>query len=286
VHRYRTLAPPTQCDGLLEESLSRLGFSARTSDDTPLTTGLADVDRVTGGGLVTGVHLVTGAPGAGRTALLHRLLTETCRSELSTLLVVRQGAAATHVQRLVSGLSAVARHEMTEFPDQHRERIAAAAGELQAWHLAIVETDQLELWALGWAVAQLENQVGRSPRLLLIDDIDQLAGSQPLADVAASLAGLAREQALVTVATTTATDRAATGRSVADWAPMAPHLRSAWVVHREELDDPETTDRGIGELHLIWQADGPTGTVRLAFTPHLAGWADLARPNRPTGETP
>ncbi|MGH3441615.1 MAG: replicative DNA helicase [Nitriliruptorales bacterium] len=48
-------------------------------------------------------------------------------------------------------------------------------------------------------------------------------------------------------------------------------------IYRDEVYDPDTPDRGIAELHIAKQRNGPTSTVKLAFLDHLTKFANLAR---------
>ncbi len=52
-------------------------------------------------------------------------------------------------------------------------------------------------------------------------------------------------------------------------------------IYRDELYQPDTPRRGIAQLHLAKQRNGPTGTINLAFIDHLAAFANLAHHHTP-----
>lgn len=50
-----------------------------------------------------------------------------------------------------------------------------------------------------------------------------------------------------------------------------------WFLHREEVYNPSTPDKGIGELIVAKQRNGPTGTVRLGYDGKTTRYFDLKK---------
>ncbi|BBD63421.1 DnaB helicase (plasmid) [Nostoc sp. HK-01] len=50
-------------------------------------------------------------------------------------------------------------------------------------------------------------------------------------------------------------------------------------LYRDEYYSPDTPDRGIAEVILLKQRNGPTGTIKLLFDPQYTKFKNLARPN-------
>lgn len=48
------------------------------------------------------------------------------------------------------------------------------------------------------------------------------------------------------------------------------------LLYRDELYNPESPDRGVAEVQVAKQRNGPTGTVKLAFLNHFAKFANMA----------
>jgi replicative DNA helicase len=51
-------------------------------------------------------------------------------------------------------------------------------------------------------------------------------------------------------------------------------------IYRDEVYNPETSDKGIAEVIIGKQRNGPIGTVRLAFLGEYTRFENLADPNR------
>jgi replicative DNA helicase len=201
----------------------------------------------------------------------------------------RQNDAVGFAQRIVSAETRIDRADLlNEDVTVSSERLRSATRRLAALPLALVEADRLELWSIGWALGELAAGTVAVPRLVIIEDVDQLTScdSDPsrLGECGRSLGELSRSLGVAIVVTTAAhvpevgrSDRRPRRQDAAGWEQMAPYLRSAWLVYRDEMHDEESPDRGIGELILSWHSNGPTGTVRLAHLPHIGTWGNLRR---------
>jgi replicative DNA helicase len=49
------------------------------------------------------------------------------------------------------------------------------------------------------------------------------------------------------------------------------------LAYRDELYHPDSPDRGIAEINIAKQRNGPTGTIRLAFLGQQTRFANMAR---------
>ena len=58
------------------------------------------------------------------------------------------------------------------------------------------------------------------------------------------------------------------------------------MLYREEYYNPDTTDRGIAEIIIAKQRNGPTGTIKLLFEPQFTRFRNLARPGGATTPPP
>jgi len=51
-------------------------------------------------------------------------------------------------------------------------------------------------------------------------------------------------------------------------------------IYRDEVYNPETADKGVAEIIIGKQRNGPIGTVKLAFLGEYTRFENLADPNR------
>jgi replicative DNA helicase len=51
-------------------------------------------------------------------------------------------------------------------------------------------------------------------------------------------------------------------------------------IYRDEVYNPETADKGVAEVIIGKQRNGPIGTVKLAFLGEYTRFENLADPNR------
>jgi replicative DNA helicase len=290
VERLRTLGPRGKDVGLVHAALQGVGYSSPSSSPgVRLMTGFDDVDRITGGGLPTGVHLLSGEPGSGRTGLAVTLALHAASTGHPVLVVCKADDSLAFAQRLVSGHTRIDRAKLVENVDPYGDALANAAEYLAGLPILVAETERLEPWTIGWTLRELTTATTKLPALVIVDDLDQLCPPDDppsfLRQVGRSLGDLARAVTATIVLTTAAqlgrdsdgARRRPTRQDANGWATLAPYLRSAWLLFRDEMHDEDSRDAGIGELILAWQASGPTGTVRLAHLPHLGVWANLHR---------
>lgn len=105
------LDTPSTIAGLTEKPMAPVPITAvRSQDGQPVSTGLAEVDRVLGGGLVPGsVTLVGGEPGVGKSTLVLQILGARARAG-STVLYITGEESADQVRLRADRLDALDDH--------------------------------------------------------------------------------------------------------------------------------------------------------------------------------
>jgi len=170
--RWMGFCPQCRSEGSLVEATHR-GGAAAAPESQPLceitlgdhprrTTGLAEIDRVLGGGLVTGsVILIGGEPGVGKSTLLLQLADRVSRSVSVLLASSEESASQVGLRAARLGLDAPG---LRVISDRRVEAVLAAAAESEAGFLVVdsiqtVTTDQAEGSAGG--VSQVRESAAR-----------------------------------------------------------------------------------------------------------------------------
>jgi replicative DNA helicase len=264
-----------------------------------LPTNLGDLDRI--GGLPTpGLGLITGEPGAEVTGFVLRLCLNVARIEGRPVVYVSDHHTPDDLtQRLASSAGRVALHDLRapSRSDEQDEEVATAREELSQLPVLLASSrGGVTPLDLERAAVDAAERYGHRPALLVVDRADALHGGarrpgrptidpeSERVDLAAALRDIAEQHGCAILVTETTFSEP---RSIAE--PVRPDevsslfctfrddLEFLWHVHRDELRDPDTPKRGIGDLHIAWQRKGPIGVARLAYLAHLATWAALAR---------
>jgi replicative DNA helicase len=263
----------------------------RVGEVSGLTTGLPDLDELTGGLQRSDLIVVAARPGVGKTALAMTVaLNAATKVEARVAVFSLEMSRAQLVQRLLAQRTridtkrlrtgALRAHELTVVADQ--------LGELSALAIHIEDTP-------GISITELRNRARRlhahAPLDLVLVDYLQLVRAprsegrvQEVGEIARGLKNLARELDVPVIALSQLS-RAVEGR--ASHVPLLSDLRESGEVEqaadivmfivREELYDRETAERGVAELHVAKHRNGPLGVIPLAFDADTTRFAPLDR---------
>ncbi|CAO0821235.1 exodeoxyribonuclease V alpha subunit [Desulfarculales bacterium] len=119
--------------------------------------------------LGTGVGVLTGGPGTGKTTLVRALITIARRMEQRVLLAAPTGRAAKRLSE-AGGLPASTIHRLLEYSPKENRFVRCAGKPLEADLLVVDESSMLDLWL----AAHLLEAVGPGTRLILVGDTNQL----------------------------------------------------------------------------------------------------------------
>ncbi|HEX2259688.1 MAG TPA: replicative DNA helicase, partial [Actinomycetota bacterium] len=107
---------------------------------------------------------------------------------------------------------------------------------------------------------------------------------QEVADISRSLKILARELDLPVIAVSQLsrnvehrTDKRPLLADLRDSGSIEQDADIVIFIYRDEVYNPDTTQKGIAEIHVAKHRNGPIGKVELAFLDHYAKFANLAR---------
>ena len=252
--------------GEMEEAIDYVEMLMdRSGELTGVPTGFRDLDEKTGGLQAGELVVIAARPSMGKTALALRLLSSEARVDLSSF---RRGfGSSTDHQKLVQKAGVLADAEIwiddsgtitiLEIKAKCR-RLAAERG------LDVVMVDYLQL-------AHADQPQSRK-------DLE-------IAQISHGLKALSKELDIPVVALSQL-NRGPEQRDPDKRRPNMGDLRESGAIeqdadviafiYRDEVYNPTEENRGLAELIIAKQRNGPTGTVRLSFEGRYANFRNLA----------
>ncbi|MFM8339253.1 MAG: replicative DNA helicase, partial [Fluviibacter sp.] len=174
--------------------------------------------------------------------------------------------------------------------DDEWSRLTYALGKLHEAPMHIDETGGMNPTDLRGRARRLKRQVGKLG--LIVIDYIQLMGTTrqgenratEVSEISRSLKALARELEVPIIALSQLSRKV---EERTDKRPMMSDLRESGAIeqdadvilmmYREEYYKPDTPDKGMAEVIIGKQRNGPTGTVNLAFLGEYTRFENLAR---------
>ena len=174
--------------------------------------------------------------------------------------------------------------------DDEWSRLSYALGKLHEAPIYIDETGGLTPANLRARARRLARQYGGKLGLIVIDYIQLMAGNRQgenrateVSEISRAIKSLAKELQVPIVALSQLSRKV---EERTDKRPMMSDLRESGAIeqdadvilmmYREEYYKPDTQDKGIAEVIIGKQRNGPTGTVRLAFLGEYTRFDNLA----------
>jgi replicative DNA helicase len=247
---------------------------------TGLATGYVDLDRMTSGLQPSDLIIVAGRPAMGKTSLA------TCMAEYvalegkkSVAVFSMEMSASQLAFRLISSLGRIDQQKLRtgNLDDDDWPKVSHAITRLADAKIFIDDTPALSPVELRSRCRRLAREHGLG--LIVIDYLQLMAvpgtkenRATEISEISRSLKALAKELNVPVIALSQL-NRGLESRT--DKRPVMSDLRESggieqdadviMFVYRDEYYDPDSADKGIAEVILSKQRNGPTGTVRMAF---------------------
>ncbi|MCB9654845.1 MAG: replicative DNA helicase [Deltaproteobacteria bacterium] len=261
---------------------------------TGVPTGILDLDSKTAGLQPADLIIIAGRPSMGKTAFalglaLHSATVESRKIAIFSLemskesLVTRMLCSEGRIDssRLRGGFLA----------DEDWPKLARAAGRLSEAHVFIDDSGSLSVLELRAKCRRIAAETGLD--MVMVDYLQLMRGSpnaqsreQEISEISRGLKSLAKELSLPVVALSQL------NRSVeqrADKRPGLADLRESGAIeqdadvimfiYRDEAYNPETEDRGVAEIIIGKQRNGPIGVVRSRFFHEFTRFDNLVDDN-------
>ncbi|MGN0166545.1 MAG: replicative DNA helicase [Acetatifactor sp.] len=257
---------------------------------TGIPTGFIDLDYRTAGMQPSDLILVAARPSMGKTAFeLNLAQYMAFKKNLTVALFSLEMSKEQLVNRMFSLESSVDAQKLRigQLNDQEWERLIESAGTIGKSNLIIDDTP-------GISIAELRSKCRKyklehNLAIIMIDYLQLMSGSgrsesrqQEISDISRSLKALARELNVPVVALSQLS-RAVEQRP--DHRPMLSDLRESGAIeqdadvvmflYRDDYYNHDSPDKGISEVIIAKQRNGPIGTVKLAWLPEYTKFANL-----------
>ena len=249
---------------------------------TGVPTGFADLDRLTSGLQASDLVIVAGRPSMGKTAFCLNIA-EHCalRADVGVAVFSLEMAKEQLAMRMLCSEARVdlARVRTGHLTDREFPRLAMAAGRLADAPIYIDDTPALSVLELRGKARRLRRDPAAKLGLVIVDYIQLMHGSegrdnreQEISEISRSLKALAKELQVPVVALSQL------NRQVESRQPPIPRLadlresgaieQDADVIcflYREEYYLEDSDKKGVADVIVAKQRNGPIGTVELTF---------------------
>ena len=284
---------PQPLNPLLDQAMQRVDeLSKNKGAVTGLATGFLDLDGKTAGLQKSDLVIVAGRPSMGKTSLAMNMVEHAIMSDESPTLVFSLEMPADQlVMRMLSSLARIDQTRMRtgDLEEQDWDRFTSAVAQLRDKPLHIDDTPALtpnDIRARARRVAREHKGLG----LIVVDYLQLMRGSgQPenrtteISEISRSLKAIAKEMRCPLIAASQL-NRALETRT--NKRPIMADLRESGAIeqdadlilfiYRDEVYNEDSEDKGVAEIIIGKQRNGPIGTVRLSYLTHLTKFEDLA----------
>jgi len=273
---------PVRVDSLLKKAVARVDELYHSDSIlTGLSTGYRDLDERTSGLQPADLIVVAGRPSMGKTTFAMNMAEYAAiKNNLPILVFSMEMPGESLALRMMSSLGRIDQHRMRsgKLHDEDWPRIQSAVHMLSETKLFIDDTPALspvELRSRARRVAREHKGIG----LIVIDYLQlmQMPGLRDnrvaeISEISRSLKSLAKELHVPVIALSQL-NRGLEQRT--DKRPVMSDLRESGAIeqdadliifiYRDEVYHPESKEKGIAEIIIAKQRNGPIGTLRLAF---------------------
>jgi replicative DNA helicase len=278
---------------LLNKAVERIEkLYASRSPITGIPTGFDDLDKMTAGLHPADLVIVAGRPSMGKTSLAMNMAEHAIMESEGAVLVFSMEMPADGL--LIRMLSSLGRIDQTRMRtgDMHEDdwpRFTSAVSQLKDKNLFIDDTPALTPNDLRTRARRVSREAG-GLGMIIVDYLQlmRVAGkvenrTNEISEISRSLKALAKEMSCPVIAISQL-NRSLENRN--DRRPVMSDLRESGAIeqdadlilfiYRDEVYNDESPDKGIAEIIIAKQRNGPIGRVRLSFIGNLTKFENLA----------
>ncbi|MBQ8813166.1 MAG: replicative DNA helicase [Lachnospiraceae bacterium] len=277
--------------------LARIEAAAKNkSAVTGVPSGFVDLDYMTSGFQPSDMILIAARPSMGKTAFVLNIAQHVAfKKGKSVAIFSLEMSKEQLVNRLFAQESRVNAQNLRNgsLTDEDWDKLIESAGVIGNSRLIIDDTPSISISELRSKCRKFKLEQGLG--MIIIDYLQLMTGSkknqdnrqQEVAEISRSLKGLARELNVPVIALSQLS-RAVESRT--DKRPMLSDLRESgsieqdadvvMFIYRDEYYNKDTTDKGITEIIIAKQRNGPVGTVNLVWLAEFMKYTSAAMPGQ------
>lgn len=265
---------------ILQQTFERIDFfRARAGEPTGLVTGYDDLDEMTGGLQGGELIILAARPSMGKTSLALNLAERVARRQKGVLVFSLEMAAQQVISNMLCCCSQVNGQSVRSgrLTDQEYKLLQDEAARLYESPIHVDDSAGLSPTSLRAKARRLKQKGDLS--MIVIDYLQLMSTGrreesrqQEIATISRAMKGLARELNIPVIALSQL-NRDVEARE--DHKPRMSDLRESGAIeqdadvimllHREEYFKPTEDNRGLAQLIIAKQRNGPTGEVTLRF---------------------
>lgn len=258
---------------------------------TGVATGFKDLDKMTCGMQPSDLIIVAGRPSMGKTAFaLNIAENAACEHKTCVAVFSLEMSKEQLVQRMLCGSAKVDASKLRGgfLKESDWPKLTRAAGRLSEAPFFIDDTPALSVLEMRAKARRLKREQGLG--MIVVDYLQLMRGinsgesrEREISEISRGLKALAKELSVPVIALSQL-NRSVESRT--DKRPQLSDLRESGAIeqdadviafiYRDEVYNKGTPDRGVAEIIIGKQRNGPIGTARLAFLHEYTRFEDLA----------
>ncbi len=279
---------------VVNNALDKISIAARNKGAvTGIATGFTDLDYKTAGMQPSDLILIAARPSMGKTAFALNIVQNVALKQHKTIAMFSLEMSKEQlVNRLFSLQSGVDAQKLRtgSLDEADWENLIEGAGMIGQSKIIIDDTPGISIGELRSKCRKYKLEHGLS--MILIDYLQLMSGSgkssesrqQEISEISRSLKAVARELQVPVIALSQLS-RAVEQRP--DKRPLLSDLRESGAIeqdadvvmfiYRDDYYNHDSDKKGVSEIIIAKQRNGPIGTVELAWLPELTKFANLER---------
>jgi replicative DNA helicase len=266
------------------------------SDVTGVPTGFADLDRMTSGLQPGDLVIIAGRPSMGKTSLALNIGEHVAlNTKMPVAIFSMEMGASQLALRMIGSVGRLDQHKLRtgRLAAEDWDKLSAALGRLSEAPILIDETPALNAIEVRSRARRLTKTYGKLG-LVIVDYLQLMQASTQgenrateISEISRAMKSLAKELKVPVVALSQL-NRSLEQRP--NKRPVMSDLRESGAIeqdadvilfiYRDEVYNPETQDKGVAEIIIGKQRNGPIGKVDLAFLGEYTRFENLASSER------